>query len=253
MIWVVNGRKGLLTVPYLLYSHRATCIDTFPRPLAATSSLSLERERPLAIPVTMAGGKVAKANEGEAAEPTMDEAKAELTGLVKQLGILPLLWGSGKIDFTQEDNVYYLRAGFCVCIGLAYLVTMRAISKVRRRSTMVHHTSIPSHKRAHTACAWCTHAQVKRRNDSGRVKEPGTSMYLKDEDKAEDGSVSVRTCESYIGALSLSHVAHSPCLPPCCAACGSRGFGSTAHASSLGGVWCAQTTTRSCRRPRCSW
>ena len=120
--------------------------------------LSLERERPLAIHLTMAGGKVAKASEGEAAEPTMDEAKAELTGLVKQLGILPLLWGSGKIDFTQEDNVYYLRAGFCVCIGLAYLVTMRAISKVRRRSTMVYHTSTPSHKPAHTACAWCTRA-----------------------------------------------------------------------------------------------
>ena len=70
----------------------------------------------------MAGGKVAKANEGEAAEPTMDEAKAELTGLVKQLGILPLLWGSGKIDFTQEDNVYYLRAGFCVVLQSASYV-----------------------------------------------------------------------------------------------------------------------------------
>ena len=51
-------------------------------------------------------------------------------------------------------------------------------------------------------------------------------MYLKDEDKAEDGSVSVRTCESYIGALSARTCgAHSPCLPPCCAAC-------VAHAAS---------------------
>ena len=48
-------------------------------------------------------------------------------------------------------------------------------------------------------------------------------MYLKDEDKAEDGSVSVRTCERALSARTCG--AHSPCLPPCCAAC-------VAHAAS---------------------
>ena len=152
----MGGRASLLYLTYCTVTELHVSIPSLD--LSLPRHPSLERERGLAIPLTMAGGKVAKASEGEAAEPTMDEAKAELTGLVKQLGILPLLWGSGKIDFTQEDNVYYLRAGFCVCIGLAYLVTMRAISKVRRRSTMVYHTAIPSHKPAHTACAWCTRA-----------------------------------------------------------------------------------------------
>ena len=155
----MGGRASLLCLTYCTVTELLSYMYRY---LTSTSRCHViplsERERGLAIPHTMAGGKVAKASEGEAAEPTMDEAKAELTGLVKQLGILPLLWGSGKIDFTQEDNVYYLRAGFCVCIGLAYLVTMRAISKVRRRSTMVYHTSIPSHKPAHTACARCTRA-----------------------------------------------------------------------------------------------
>lgn len=99
--------------------------------------------------------------------PATDEPKPpELGAALKQLAILPVMWLSGKIDFTDEFNVQLLRIFFAVMMGSGYIALTFAISK------------------------------VKRLNDGSRVRNPGSSQYLKDEDKADDGSVSVRTYDN---------------------------------------------------------
>ena len=95
-----------------------------------------------------------------------DNPTAALGGAMRQLIMLPVLWTCNKIDFTQDQNVTILRAVFATAMICGYLALTFCISK------------------------------VKRRNDGDRVADPGTSMYLKDADKAADGSVSVRTYDN---------------------------------------------------------
>jgi hypothetical protein len=85
---------------------------------------------------------------------------------VKQLAILPVMWGAGTVDFTKPDNLLLLRTGFCLAMGIAYLMVTFAIFR------------------------------CKKLNDGTRVQNPGTNMYIKDEDKAADGSVSVRVYDT---------------------------------------------------------
>ena len=82
--------------------------------------------------------------------------------LVRQFAMLPAMWLTGKIDFTKEQNKNNLLIVFGLVLFVGYSLIQFAVRKVR---------SV---------------------NDSARVKEPGTSMHIKDEDKAQDGSVSVR-------------------------------------------------------------
>jgi len=107
--------------------------------------------------------RVARAGDDE---PTMAEATAELGAVAKQLVALPVIWISGKIDFTNPQNVQTLRIWFCFVMTCGYLALQLAIQR------------------------------CKRKNEATRVATPGTSMYLKDEDKAADGSVSARTYDN---------------------------------------------------------
>lgn len=111
--------------------------------------------------------KVARQPDAAAdAEPSMSEAKSELGAAAKQLIILPVMWVSGKIDFTVPDNVQMLRIWFCVVCMIGYVALQLGIRR------------------------------CKSKNDATRVPEPGESMYLASEDKAADGSVSARTYDN---------------------------------------------------------
>ena len=76
--------------------------------------------------------------------------------------MLPLLWGSGKVDFNNETNRMILQGVFFTVTAVGYMVIQLAVLRVRRA------------------------------NDTGRVQDPGTSSYIKAEDKAADGSISIR-------------------------------------------------------------
>merc|ERR1719453_1587582 len=76
--------------------------------------------------------------------------------------MLPVLWGSGKINFDDEDNKFYLLCTFGAVAALGYALIQLTVFK------------------------------VKRLNDMGRVANPGNISFLSDDMKAEDGSVSIR-------------------------------------------------------------
>lgn len=86
-----------------------------------------------------------------------------LGGAMRQLALLPVLWSSGKIDFTNENNKFMLQCWFCFVILSIIAVIEFTTSK------------------------------VKKLNDSSRVADPGTVMTLSDDQKAADGSCSVCT------------------------------------------------------------
>ena len=96
----------------------------------------------------------------------------QLSQMIRQFAMLPVLWGSGKVDWEQEDNKFYLRCTFGTMVALGYLMIQLAVFK------------------------------VKRINDSGRVANPGTISTLKDDMKAEDGSVSI--CQYDLAKLQES-------------------------------------------------
>mmetsp|Transcript_4661 Transcript_4661/g.12413 ORF Transcript_4661/g.12413 Transcript_4661/m.12413 type:complete len:197 (+) Transcript_4661:103-693(+) len=81
-------------------------------------------------------------------------------GTLRQFIMLPILWGSGKIDFKEPNNLQILQIVFTCMIGISYIAIQMAINK------------------AHKA------------NDKSRVMDPGASSHLSDDDKAADGSVS---------------------------------------------------------------
>ena len=89
-------------------------------------------------------------------------AAPNMSQMVRQFAMLPVIWGSGKIDFENETNKFYLLCTFGCVIAIGYAMIQLTVFKVRRL------------------------------NDTARVKNPGTSTYLGDDQKAEDGSVSVR-------------------------------------------------------------
>ena len=103
---------------------------------------------------------VAAAAEPE--QPQMPDAMA----MVKQFGMLPVLWGANKIDFTKEDNVITLRVVFATVICIMYLLVQFAVFRVRKA------------------------------NNGARVQNPGGGMYLSDADKGTDGTVSVRVYDN---------------------------------------------------------
>ena len=76
--------------------------------------------------------------------------------------MLPAMWLTGKIDFTNTENKNMLQIVFGFVLFVGYMLIQFSVRKVRKA------------------------------NDTSRVAEPGTSMYIKDEDKAQDGSVSAR-------------------------------------------------------------
>ena len=83
--------------------------------------------------------------------------------LMRQLAVLPIMWGSGKIDFEKNpDYVDYLRLFFMTAMAGMILVIQYAQTVVRKN------------------------------NDDGRVMNPGQSTHITDDDKAADGSVSIR-------------------------------------------------------------
>ena len=51
--------------------------------------------------------------QGDANEPDAAEAQQELMAAGKQLIVLPVMWLSGKIDFSDPSNVQILRIVFC--------------------------------------------------------------------------------------------------------------------------------------------
>merc|ERR1719498_993357 len=77
----------------------------------------------------------------------------------KQLVVLPVLWLSGKVDFTQEQNLLGLRIWFGSVILACVLLLQYTLT------------------------------QVYAKKDMGRVEKPGESQFLTK--KAEDGSVAV--------------------------------------------------------------
>ena len=89
-------------------------------------------------------------------------AAPDMSQMIRQFAMLPVLWGSGKIDFENEQNKFYLLCTFGCVIALGYALIQFTVFKVRRL------------------------------NDAGRVKKPGTCSFLSDDMKAEDGSVSIR-------------------------------------------------------------
>lgn len=101
-----------------------------------------------------------------AAEPEDETAMGQaMYGFLRQIAVLPAIWLSGKVDFKQPANLNMLMTVFsCImCAGLALL--QLAMYRVRQK------------------------------NDNARVQDPG-SLQIAADQKAEDGSVSVRSYDT---------------------------------------------------------
>ena len=96
-------------------------------------------------------------------EPEEEEEGPALdAGALRQLIMLPVIWGSGKLNLDNPQNLLILQTVFASVILTGFCLIQLAIYKAVRKS------------------------------DGTRVKEPGTSNYITDADKAEDGSVSAK-------------------------------------------------------------
>eukprot|EP00325_Prymnesiales_sp_UTEX-LB-985_P030824 CAMPEP_0174728336 /NCGR_PEP_ID=MMETSP1094-20130205/51536_1 /TAXON_ID=156173 /ORGANISM="Chrysochromulina brevifilum, Strain UTEX LB 985" /LENGTH=201 /DNA_ID=CAMNT_0015930231 /DNA_START=7 /DNA_END=612 /DNA_ORIENTATION=+ len=104
-----------------------------------------------------AKSSVAK-REQQAAEP----AAPSMAPAMRQLVLLPVMWGSSKLNLDDPTNLLILQCVFGAVIGTAYLLLQFATFR------------------------------AKRQNNITPVANPGTSQYLSDSDKAEDGSVTAR-------------------------------------------------------------
>lgn len=96
------------------------------------------------------------------AEPAAAEGvdtEAAYTAL-RQVAFLPIMWQANKVDFTNQENRQILLVAFCTVVALGWLAIQLAV------------------------------VRIKRKNDSGRVLNPGSTVQV-DEQKAADGSVSV--------------------------------------------------------------
>ena len=82
-------------------------------------------------------------------------------GMVRQMAILPVLWGTKSIDFEDETNRFYLLCVFGVVMSSVFISIQM------------------------------TTTAIKRKNDTGRVANPGTLQTLAEDQKAEDGSCSI--------------------------------------------------------------
>ena len=107
----------------------------------------------------MAGKKRREKPETGAAEAAKDEGAGMHPQLGRQMLMLPLLWMSGKVEWT-EPRLQLLRTGFVSVMILGSLLVQ-----------------------------W-TMSIVARKKDTARLKEPGPGQYI-DQAKAADGSVSI--------------------------------------------------------------
>ncbi len=86
---------------------------------------------------------------------------AELSpNMMRQFAMLPVLWLSSKIDFTDPQNVLLLQMVFGTVMLCGYALIQLAL----RRAAKL--------------------------NDQSRVADPGRLTHLRDDQKAADGSVS---------------------------------------------------------------
>ena len=98
-----------------------------------------------------------------AAAAAPDEPEApDYSKVLRQFIVLPILWGSNKINLDDPDNMLVLQCVFVTVIALGYGLIQVAIFRARRT------------------------------NDQSRVLNPGSSTYIHEEDTAQDGSVSAR-------------------------------------------------------------
>ena len=107
----------------------------------------------------MAGKKRREKPETGAAEAATDEGAGMRSQLGRQMLMLPLLWMSGKVEWT-EPRLHLLRTGF---------VSVMILGSLLVQWTMI---------------------IVARKKDTARLKEPGPGQYI-DQAKAADGSVSI--------------------------------------------------------------
>jgi len=110
--------------------------------MAADSSTKKEEVAPAAAP-----------------EPEAPENPLAAAGGMKQLAMLPMLWMSGKVDWTKPENTQYLLIAFGVVVLLGLVVLQATLAKIAKT------------------------------RDTGRVANPGEGPTMPKPD--EDGSVSV--------------------------------------------------------------
>jgi len=100
----------------------------------------------------MAPSTKVEKKEAEPETPSMGPA-------LRQMALLPVIWGSSKLNLDHPDNLFILQIVFSCVITLLYGSIQFALYR------------------------------ASRSNNTTRVLNPGTSQYIKDEDKAADGSV----------------------------------------------------------------
>lgn len=109
------------------------------------------------------------ATTADAADPVLPKPPS-LMGFLRQVAVLPVIWWSGKVDWTVDENKRMLVLGFACVMAMLFGMIQLASSRVRSK------------------------------NDTARVKEPGQSQYLTEDVLASDGSVSV--CQYDMAKLS---------------------------------------------------